>query len=470
MAAAFVCALATTLIAVDDPPAPPPAAGPESAIRNPQSAIRAIPLQESARPGDLTAIRWELKARGQYRPGGDDAKPLGMTVETRLIGAERVLAVGPKGEAQRVARRIEQAAAAINGEGAIRPIASVLRPGLSTLIVELRGGSPFAFSPAGPLTRPELDLVQGPGEPLTLGGLLPARPVKVGDRWAVAAEASRSLCGYDALAANGLQGTLEALDDDQATIKLDGEVRGAALGGEGLVKLTGTLKFDRKAGRISSLSVDRDETRAPGPVEAGLEFQSTLTLTREPLAEPPPELGDAAVAALPTGVPEGIELLEYASPNGKYTLLHDRDWHTFAEDTRRTVLRRLDRGELVAQCNLTVGPNAGPGKHQELKQFRDDVRAALGPRFVRFVDAGEVPGVEPGFRYRLSAEGKQGEVGIVWYYYLLAGPDGDQLVATFTLGAAQAESFAAQDLKIVGSLTWTPATTTTAPQPGAARP
>ena len=37
---------------------------------------------------------------------------------------------------------------------------------------------------------------------------------------------------------------------------------------------------------------------------------------------------------------------------------------------------------------------------------------------------------------------------VLWHYYLIAGPEGDQLIATFTLGLAQQAQFADQDLTL----------------------
>ena len=46
--------------------------------------------------------------------------------------------------------------------------------------------------------------------PLALGGLLPDGAVAVGARWKVGEAAARSLTGYDTLASNGLEATLES--------------------------------------------------------------------------------------------------------------------------------------------------------------------------------------------------------------------------------------------------------------------
>jgi hypothetical protein len=216
----------------------------------------------------------------------------------------------------------------------------------------------------------------------------------------------------------------------------------------------GSFTFDRKAGRVSRLMLDRAEARRPGPVEGGLDVKSTLTVTREG-AETPPELTEATLSRLSLEPGPDREQLRFEAPGGKYSLRHDRDWHVVWDDPRQCVLRRVEGGAAVAQCNLVAGPNAGKGRHQDPSQFRDDVRKGLGPRFVQFLGAGEVEGDPAGsYRYKVGVQGREGDLGIVWYYYLIAGPDGDQLVATFTLSEAQARAFGDRDEALIGSLHW----------------
>ncbi len=179
-----------------------------------------------------------------------------------------------------------------------------------------------------------------------------------------------------------------------------------------------------RQGLVTRLEVSRVENRQAGPVEAGLDVNSTLTLLRRP-ARLIPELNDAALSSLALDVSPQRQLLQLVSPDGKYNLLHDRQWHTYWDDPKLVVLKRLDKGKVVAQCNLAVGPNAGRGKHQDLTQFRDDLRRSLKQRFVQFLGAGEVDG-DPagGYRYKVGVQGREGELGVLWNYYLVASPRG----------------------------------------------
>ncbi len=244
------------------------------------------------------------------------------------------------------------------------------------------------------------------------------------------------------------------------------------LGGEGTIVCDGTLELQLDPGgvgpvQIRRLVLKRRETRKAGPVEEGLNVESTLTVDRRAVdpkerEKVPAALLDVSSSPLPSDRErdDRREWLLLIDPAGRYTLEHDRSWHIYWDDQHLTVLKRLDRGEVVAQCNLNVGPKVARGRHQDPDQFRDDVRRALGDRFVQFVGMGEVEpsgisGDDPaaGFRYKVGVQGRQGDVSILWDYYLLASPEGEQVLATFTHAAAD-RGFGDQDRALIGSFRW----------------
>ena len=400
------------------------------------------------------------------RPGFPSRTSL--DVATRLIFCERVLdleedpAIGvekngvskgvSRGQPRKVVRHVIQAAAAINGE--VRPFATILRPEVALLVAERRrqDGPVVVVSPSGPLTRSELEVVQAIGDPLALSDVLPGGAVGIGRHWRVGPFAAQTLSGYDVITANELDASLESVDSTKARIQIHGRIEGSANGGKGLITCEGAMTFDRQMGWIDRLEVNRAEIRSPGPVEMGLDVKSTLTLTRH-ADQPPATLSDAGLAKVHLEITPGSQWLLQVAPDGKSTLLHDRQWHSFWDDPKLSVLKRLEGGQVVAQCNLSVGPAAGRGRHQDPAQFRDDVRRALKGRFVQFLGAGEVGG-EPagGFRYKVGIQGREGDLGVIWYYYLVASPEGDQLVAIFTLADSYARSFGDRDVAMIGTL------------------
>ncbi|MDR3620027.1 MAG: hypothetical protein P4L85_11810 [Paludisphaera borealis] len=427
-----------------------------------------VVLKESSATDRATVVRIELKAGGLFRPGlppdamTDEAKmpkPLDIDIQTRLIFRERLLAT-PKGadaggaRSSRAVRLVSQAASAINGE--IRPTALELRKELSLLIAERDDpdGTVTVVSPSGSLTRAELELVQGLGDPLSLGDLLPEGPVAKGAKWPVRKSALAAISGYDTIKSSKVEAVVESITADHVRIGITGEIQGMVLGGPGTLTCEGFATFDRKSALIDRVELTRNESRQPGPIEAGLDLKSTLTIARRETATPA-ELSDAALDGTSLDLTPARKLLQLIAFDGRYNLLHDRTWHTYWDDPKLVVLKRFLKDRITAQCNFSNGPPAGKGKHQDVEEFRADVRRAMKDRFVQFLGAGEVEGeADGGFRYKLGVQGREGDLGLRWYYYLIASPRGEQLLATFTLAESDAKDFAEDDVALVGSLQW----------------
>ena len=414
-------------------------------------------LRESARAGDSTRSTVTLKAEGSFlpatAPGAPAAKPLALKVETRVEFEERVAAVEKGGRARAGVRRVIGAAATIDGE--VRPSASALRPGMALLVATRRELAVEVVATGGPMTRSELELVQGPGDPLALGSLLPSQPVAIGDRWTIDDFAARNLSGYDALAGNALEATLEAVDDTSARVRLLGSIRGAALGGEGSMACDGSFTFDRKADRVDRLTLRRAETRRPGPVEAGLDVKSVLAVERVP-ASPSSPLDD-----LPPRREAGWAR---RGPRTPALQRARRQVQPAPRPRLASLLGRHPPGHPQAarpgRAGRPVQPGPGPRRREGPASGRRPVprrppEGARRPlRQVRRPGRGRR---EPGRRLPLQGievQGRQGDAGVLWHYYLIAGPGGDQIIATFTLGLAQQAQFADQDLRLIGSLEW----------------
>lgn len=419
-----------------------------------------VELREAPAIGQATRVTITLQADGSRPDYEARGKPLPFKVETHVDYLEKIVAIGPNAEPTQAVRRVERASAEIDFfRGVGQSMTVQIRPEVTLLISDRQSESVLTYSAGGPLLRNEVDLLQGPGDPLTLVGLLPTGDVGIGDSWNVGPLASKALTEYETLSHQGLKAKLEKLDDQEALIRLDGEIQGAVRGGEGTIKFDGELFFDRQNSLVRRLVLNREESRKKGHVESAIEAESTLTVTREPI-ELPEELSDEALKELSLEAEPHRLLLLYASPGGEYRILHDRNWHLAFEDVRRAVLKRIENGQTVAQCDLALGSRVGPGRHQDTDQFREDVRTALGEYFGEFVGSGEIDGPDDGnFRFKLAVEGKPREEAPesipLWYYYLIASPEGDQLYAVFTLSQALEAAFGAQDLSMVGSLEWT---------------
>ena len=179
---------------------------------------------------------------------------------------------------------------------------------------------------------------------------------------------AQALSEYDSLTANKLEATLESADAPKARIRLKGQIQGSARGGVGKMSCEGFLTFDLNAALVDHLDLNRVESRQAGPVEAGLDIKSTLTVTRQPAEWRRRNRRTGALAGIPRprshpsascrdGIPPAAR--QPCSTTGTGTCSGN------SEADRPE--QRLNGGQVIAQCNLMVGPDAGKGRHSSTR-------------------------------------------------------------------------------------------------------
>src|SRR5262249_25491640 len=185
---------------------------------------------------------------------------------------------------------------------------------------------------------------------LALTGLLPMREVPVGETWKLANPVVQALCRFDGLTAQEMACKLEQVKDDVATVSVSGVAGGIDLGAAVRLKGNGNYRCDLKARRIVSLEWKQSEERQQGPVSPAAAVEVTITLARTPV-ETDSEVNDTALVPMPRGQSpeekvqlEQLQQLTYAEPQGRYTLLHSREWHLVGGTERHQVFRLMDRG------------------------------------------------------------------------------------------------------------------------------
>ena len=127
-------------------------------------------------------------------------------------------------------------------------------------------------------------------------------------------------------------------------------------------------------------------------------------------------------------------------------------WHVFQQTPQIAVLRLMDHGTFVAQCNLAPVRAANAGEHVPEQQFQNDIRTSLGKRLKTIEKAETIPTDDHRFLYRVTAIGEANKVPITWIYYLCAAPNGLQISFVFAVETALRERLGNRDLQMLKSL------------------
>ncbi|MEY4178508.1 MAG: hypothetical protein RLY70_2082 [Planctomycetota bacterium] len=318
----------------------------------------------------------------------------------------------------------------------------------------LRGpGTCLLYSPQGPLHRDELELLQVPGNGPPLTELLGDGELAPGDSWPVPPETLAQLLWLEAVSSSAVTAVLKSIEGSVALISLEGSVAGAVGGVATDIDLTGKLNYDTQQQLVVWCALSIKENRSIGHAEPGFETTTQLRMaTRR--GEPAKTLVPTAYSGLPLTYERGQSLLEYVSAEGRFQMLLDRRWRLMVDRHDLTVLRLVDRGDLVAQCNASRLPALAPGKELPLDELQEDIRQSLGKNLRQFIEA-SVSRTDEGLRIlRVAAAGEAAEIPVQWNYYHISNAKGQRLALVFTLETEQLDRFAEIDRPLAASLTF----------------
>jgi hypothetical protein len=420
-------------------------------------------LAAQHRPGELTRVQVALQVGGDVKlvDEGGKALTLPMSVVANLGYDEALLAVTPSGQPARSVRYYDDARAVIKIEkGGERPAFNDSR---RLIIAERKDNSPcLLYSPSGALAREELDLIDVPGGTLVLDDVLPGRALAVGESWKLTDTTLAALLCLDAVSFSDVESVLGEVKDGLADVAAGGNVSAAIGGVSTEIQLKIKYKFDVSLRRITMFAMLIKEKRAVGHVGPGLDTVAKVLMKITPITVSG-TLNRDLVRRLPTSTTAELLDLGYMPRGRQYRFQYDRRWFVTDDETKLAVLRLIDRGELLAQCNLSALPPTE--KPVTLADFQRDVERSLGKNFGQFASASQSVNKSGYAVFRVVVRGTVSQVPVEWIYYLVQDRRGRRVSLAFSMQQSVRERFAQADLRVVNALQLTDPPTPTAARP-----
>lgn len=390
--------------------------------------------------------------------------PLKLEVVAKMDYDERVLDVedAEKGPWHSI-RHYRQADAAIQIED------DVIKPTLPSnrrlIGVKVEKSNVTVFCPHGELSRDELDLIDLQGNSLLLDRLLPLERVSIGDTWKHSDDLVTSLLRLDATSSCDVASKLVSVKDRVALMETDGRVTGAAGGVSTDIQLKAKYQFSLDTKQIIWFGLLIQEKRSVGHVGPGLDLVARIQMAISQVSDSP-GLSNEVLQGVTLTPDETITRLSHESAAGGWQFANDRRWFVTSDEEDKAVLRMIDRGELVAQCNVSSLPAVDVDKLPSLTEFQEDVKRGLGESFGQFVSAAERPD-EADYRIlHVVVDGEASEVPIRWIYHLLADAKGRQVVFVFIVEGDLIDRFGRADEDLIKTVRLTDRTIAAVPDAG----
>jgi hypothetical protein len=454
LAAAFLLAIATPGAAETVDLSPRPGAAPSMRVTvNFEAGGSALIRVSGNGEATSTVANNSAGAAAAAPVPVNEQTQLPVSVTATLVYDERILTPSATGSASVPPRLPLAVRYYTQAEATIKVDKGGLSPRLAesrrTIVVENQPVRPMLYSPAGPIPREELDLIDVIGNSAVVDRLLPTRPVAQGESWKTDANAMAALLTFDHVSVCEVESVLEEFNASFAKIRAAGVVHGTADGTPTEQEVRAVALFDRRLGRIARLNIAAREKRSIGAATPGLDAVAKLQIKLEPAPADSPLTDNVIASAARSRRAANDVLLEV--PAMGLRLVHDRDWFLTAQNRQAITLRRLAAGEVVGQVTLTSLPPKSPAQ-TSLEQFQSDVVRSLGQNFGEMVAARQWLTPRRYYTYGVVARGSVQEVPIEWHYYLVAQDTGHRISAATTVEGAKAAQLGQADRQLVESL------------------
>jgi hypothetical protein len=404
--------------------------------------------------GDAADIKVAFEVGGELIETDDEGKEVRtpMSVVANMTYEEQLVAWWDDASiASRSLRRYSEAKATIKkrDKGATFELADDQR----VIVAKAATDSTALNGLSRRLTREQFDLIDVPGNSLLVDRLLPSREVAVEDGWDHDAETIAGLLDMNHVAICEVRSTVIGMDNRQVQVRMAGTVHGTVEGAATEIDVRGAYLYHLDEGRITKLNLALKELRKPGEVTPGLDVVAKLSLVAAPVSRKSPQPFDAELVeqAQQLTSPE-LDELHVDSRDRGYRFRHDAAWYVTGEHREHMSLRRLERDDFIAHCNITTLPARPVDKPMTLHEFEANVVKTLGDKLDN-VEAATEWANEAGHQcLGVIATGKVEDVPMQWRYYMVA--EGDKRPATISVTVEQSllERFGDADRAIIDSM------------------
>jgi hypothetical protein len=345
-----------------------------------------VKIAEAFPVGHQCHVSCRVEVKGTLAPepdkGKKEAKPLTLIGESVIEYDERVLAAKNTGEVDktlRIYRRID-----FQRKVGDREQQQTIRPTVRRLVLLRHKHNEVPFSPDGPLTWGEIDLVRTDVFTPALAGLFPPQAVRPGESWTATPSAVQELTDMERIDEGHVDCKLEEVTPltsggqarRQARVSLSGTVRGLNEDGPNRQQLDGFFYFDLESNHLSYLSLKGVHTLLDkGGKEVG-KIEGRFVLTRQ-TQQRSKDLSDEAIKSLVLEPNADNTLLLYDNPTLGLRFLHPRRWRIASENGPQVALDAADGSGLLLTVESLAGVPTAAQLQKESREFLSKQKAKI---------------------------------------------------------------------------------------------
>ena len=298
------------------------------------------------------------------------------------------------------------------------------------------------------LSQKEYELLKTPGDALAFANLFNRKDVKVGDQWKAGKEFVADLVSVNRIITCDISMMLKSVDAGVARIYLFGDLKGEVDDAITNMKVKGIALLDINEKLIESFRLTIDEERRSGQFAPGFEgkikLDSRLTKTGNN-----PRLSKQRMAKSYRGKKVKFDF-RLEPEDSEFTLDHSKQWRVIASQKDAAVLRYIDDGQLIAQCNIVELPRRPADNPLSLDDFKQEIsRITSSSEGAEISDTGSLQTANGLKSIYVNVDGFEQGIPFKWLYYHVAANDGRRVTFVFTLEKETEDYFGSADRQLI---------------------
>ena len=300
------------------------------------------------------------------------------------------------------------------------------------------------------LTQKEYELLKTPGDSLAFANLFNKTGVKVGEKWKARKESIADLVAINRMITCDVSMMLKSVEKRTAKIYLYGELKGEVDDAITKMNVKGIALLNMDAKLVESFRMTIDEERRTGQLAPGFEGKIKLD-SRISKTNDNPQLSKQRMARIYRGKKIKFDF-RLEPENSQFLINHEKTWRVMASQKDAAVLRYVNDGQLIAQCNIVGLPRRPADNPLTLEDFRSEInRITSNSEGAEITDTGQTSTVNGLKSLFVNVDGFEQGIPFKWLYYHVAADDGRRVTFVFTLEKEMSDYFGDADRNLINN-------------------
>ena len=302
---------------------------------------------------------------------------------------------------------------------------------------------------AGQLTQREWQLLETPISTLLVNQIIDNQELELGSSWQLEDDLVADLLTLDYVSESNVQCKVSNEAGGWVEVSVTGSANGADDDVNASARLMAKLAFQKSSREFRKAEITLRQRKDEGQIGPGFNVLIKMAIDAKPL-DAPKQLTRETIAKVRQAGPLNSDL-QLENPARSLALIHPRRWRSVINSAELSVLRLLQDGQVMGQCNIVPLTPVAEAKDYTMEEFQASVEQIMGDS-AKMIDS-ETRQTEDGLIiYDVELALFESSIQLARIYTHVMDSQGNRAMVIFTTEAELVDSIRSEPAILIESL------------------